>query len=82
MKSFKEFIKERMSTPSAGTMFKIAHGATGPNADIRYKKTDDGWEVSKDKGRTWKAATPDHPSPMFNSQDIEAELEIGSIVKA
>lgn len=81
MKTLKEFIAERKA-PKVGTVYKVAGGATGPNADARYKKTEGGWEVSKDKGETWKKATEDHPSPMFNTQDIEAEVEIGSIVKA
>lgn len=81
MKSFKEFLNERMS-PSVGAMYKIAGGASGPNADVRYKKTKDGWEVSKDMGKSWRKATSDHPSPMFNTQDIEMEMEIGSLVKA
>lgn len=78
MKSFKDFLTEAKT----GTIYKVAHGATGPNASVRYKKTTSGWEVSKDGGSTWKTATDDHPSPLYNTQDIEAELEIGSLVKA
>lgn len=79
MKTFKEFIVERVST--TGTVFKVRGGDTGPNSKIRYKKTKDGWDVSKDKGETWKSATSDHPSPLFNIDDIDAEYEMGSLEK-
>lgn len=77
MKSFKEYLNEAKT----GNIYKVAGGETGPNSNFRFKKTATGWDVSKDGGKTWKSATDDHPSPMYNTQDINMELEIGSIVK-
>lgn len=79
--SFRTFLAERTNA-KVGTTYKIAGGETGPNASVRYKKTASGWEVSQDSGDTWKTATDDHPSPLYNTQDIDMELEIGSLVKA
>lgn len=74
---FEEYIQEKTNT---GTLYKIK-GASNDNRQIMYRNTGKDWFVSKDNGTTWKKATPDHASPMYNTQDIEAEVEAGSIEK-
>lgn len=78
MKEFKEYLQERTST---SVLYRIKH-SMGNNASIIYRHDGgDNWHVSKDGGKTWKKATNDHPSPLYNVQDIEAEMEAGSLEK-